>query len=242
MCGRFLLTSPADAVRAAFGLDRAPGNLPPRRNIAPTQAILAIRLAEPDSASGAAPGSREPAVLRWGLVPGWMKALPAGRPMINARVETAADKPFFRAAFRRRRCLVPADGWYEWTVAPGGGRQPRLIRLADPAARPFAFAGLWERWHGPGGEHWLESVAILTRPALPGLAAIHDRMPLVLAPEAHDAWLAPQDPPRGEPLADLAQPADGAYEHAPVSRRLDRAGEDAAPPEGATEPAQGRLF
>lgn len=242
MCGRFLLSSPADAVRAAFGLERIPGNFPPRYNIAPTQAVAAIRLAEPDAASGAAPGTRELAVLHWGLVPGWMKALPAGRPMINARLETAATKPFFRAAFRRRRCLVPADGWYEWTGGGEGGRQPHLLRLANPAARPFAFAGLWERWNGPGGEHWFESLAILTRPALPGLAAIHDRMPLVLAPEAHAAWLTPQDPPRGDPLADLAQPDDAAYEHFPVSRRLNRTGSDDA---GLAEPlvaAQGRLF
>ncbi len=214
MCGRFLLTSPLEAVRAAFGPGPAASNLAPRYNIAPTQPIAVVR--------AAAGGGRELVFLRWGLVPSWMKEAPTGRPMINARAETVAARPAFRAAWRARRCLVPADGWYEWRKDGKGGKQPCLIRLRDAAARPFAFAGIWERWRPPAGGAAVESVAILTRPASPALAALHDRMPLVLAPESHARWLAGPAPAPAE----LAQPPGAAYAFYPVSRRVNRVAAD----------------
>ena len=214
MCGRFLLTSPLEALRAAFDLGPVASNLAPRYNIAPTQPIAVVRARK---GSG-----RELVFLRWGLVPSWMKELPAGRPMINARAETVTERPAFRAAFRQRRCLVPADGWYEWRKDGKGGKQPFLIRLRDAAARPFAFAGIWERWQPPAGGTAVESVAILTRPASPELAALHDRMPLVLAGESHERWLTGSPPAPAE----LAQPPGAAYEFYPVSRRVNRVAAD----------------
>ena len=214
MCGRFLLTSPLEAVRAAFDPGPVASNLAPRHNIAPTQDIAVVR------ADGH--GGRALVFMRWGLVPSWMRTPPTGRPMINARAETVAGRPAFRAAFRNRRCLVPADGWYEWRRA-GDGRQPYLIRLRDPAARPFAFAGIWERWQPPGGGPAVVSVAILTRPARPELAALHDRMPLVLARASHARWLTGPPPA----MEALAEPPGAAYEFHPVSRRVNHvAGDD----------------
>ncbi|RMD89717.1 MAG: SOS response-associated peptidase [Alphaproteobacteria bacterium] len=215
MCGRFLLTSPLEAVRAAFDLGPVETNLAPRYNIAPTQEIAVVR-ADAD-------GGRALAFLRWGLVPSWMKEPPKGRPMINARAETVAERPAFRAAFRHRRCLVPADGWYEWRREAQGGKQPYLIRLREAAARPFAFAGIWERWQPPDGSPELMSVAILTRAAWPELATLHDRMPLVLAREGYARWLTGSPPAPRE----IAEPPGEAYEFYPVSRRVNRVALDA---------------
>ncbi|MFQ5346464.1 MAG: SOS response-associated peptidase [Rhodothalassiaceae bacterium] len=215
MCGRFLLTSPLEAVRAAFDLGPVASNLAPRYNIAPTQEVAVVR-----TGTG---GGRALAFLRWGLVPSWMKEIPKGRPMINARAETVAERPAFRAAFRARRCLVPADGWYEWRKETAGGKQPYLIRLREAAARPFAFAGIWERWQPPEGGPEIGSVAILTRPAWPALAALHDRMPLVLAREGYARWLTGSPPAPVE----LAQPPGEAFEFYPVSGRVNRVAVDA---------------
>ncbi|MBK5910724.1 hypothetical protein CCR85_04355 [Rhodothalassium salexigens] len=244
MCGRFWLASPADALARAFRV-RAPAPVPPRYNIAPGQPILAVRLADEDSGTATPEGGRELVAMVWGLVPGWMKQRPGGRAMINARVETVGEKPAFRAAFRRRRCLVPADGWYEWQAQGDRPKQPFAIAAAqagvpaaarsmpqaaaqaadqasDPGARPLAFAGIWERWHGPGGDDWLETVAILTRPAVSSLAAIHDRMPVVLSPGGQDAWLGDTglavDPV--EVARRGAVKAEGAFRAWPVSRRV----------------------
>ena len=134
MCGRYAFFSPAEAIKRVFALDDFPG-IEPRYNVAPTQDVPAVRAGEE--------GARSFAMLHWGLVPKWAKEKAIGNRMINARSESLAEKPSFRDAFRKRRCLVLADGWYEWQVSPGG-KQPWFIRMKD--ASPFAFAGLWVRW------------------------------------------------------------------------------------------------
>ena len=179
MCGRYAFFSPAEAVRRTFALDDMP-TLVPRYNIAPTQPVPAVRVVEG--------GTRRLSMLHWGLVPRWAKERAIGNRMINARAETLAEKPAYRDAFRRRRCLVLADGWYEWQAA-AGGKQPWFIRMRD--ARPFAFAGLWERWKDPADESLLESCTIVTTDASESMRRIHDRMPAVLAEQDWDRWLDP---------------------------------------------------
>ncbi|MCI0434219.1 MAG: SOS response-associated peptidase [Gemmatimonadetes bacterium] len=177
MCGRYAFYSPAESVKRIFALDELP-ELPARYNIAPTQSVPAVRAAEE--------GRRTLAMLHWGLVPRWAKERAIGNRMINARAESVAVKPAFRDAFRKRRCLVLADGWYEWQVAPGG-KQPWFIRRKD--ARPFGFAGLWERWKDPADGAMLESCTIVTTDASPSIRKIHERMPVVLADSERDRWL-----------------------------------------------------
>lgn len=208
MCGRYAFFSPAEAVRRTFALDDVP-ELEPRYNVAPTQDVPAVRAAEE--------GARQFAMLHWGLVPKWAKERAIGNRMINARAETLAEKPSFRDAFRKRRCLVLTDGWYEWQVAPGG-KQPWFIRMKD--ARPFAFAGLWERWKDPASGSLLESCTIVTTDAAAPIRRIHDRMPVVLAESHWDRWLdtAFSDT---ETLSELLRPFDGeALEAWPVSRQV----------------------
>jgi len=179
MCGRFTLLAPGDVLAAMFGVDKAP-SLAPRYNIAPSQPVAAARV----SPEG---GNRELAHIRWGLLPSWAKDPSASAPMINARAETVSEKPSFRSAFRRRRCLVPADGFYEWRRTPGR-KQPYYIRFRD--GRPFSIASLWERWEGPDGSV-LESCALITTAANDAVSPIHDRMPVILAPKDYDLWLDP---------------------------------------------------
>jgi putative SOS response-associated peptidase YedK len=174
MCGRFTLSTPADRLAKFFRLDSFP-ELLPRYNVAPSQPIPVVRLH---------PG-RELALLRWGLVPSWAKDPKAG--VANARSETVAEKPTFRGAFRERRCLVPADGFYEWKPA-GKHKQPFAIRMRD--GEPFAFAGLWEEWVSPDGEV-LQTTAVLTTDANAVVRPVHDRMPVIVPPEGFDAWLDP---------------------------------------------------
>lgn len=181
MCGRYSITTPVDALRRLFGFEGRP-NLAPRYNVAPTQDAPVVRR----TAEGEA---RELAMLRWGLIPSWAKDKDIGARMINARAETLAEKPSFRNAFRRRRCLVVADGFYEWQKT-GNGKQPWRICLADGG--PFAFAGLWEHWNGPDGP--LQSFTIATTNANKRLAAIHDRMPVIVDPVDHERWLAEATP------------------------------------------------
>jgi putative SOS response-associated peptidase YedK len=177
MCGRFLLFSDASTLAGLFDLAGFP-ELAPRYNIAPTQPVAAVR-------SGAA--GRECVQLRWGLVPSWSRDLK--QAPINARSETAADKPLFRAALRRRRCLIPANGFYEWLALAGEKRkQPYCFRPGDE--RPWAFAGLWERWEGPDGS--VESCAILTTEANELVRPVHERMPVILPQQHWSAWLGPQ--------------------------------------------------
>jgi putative SOS response-associated peptidase YedK len=152
--------------------------MPAAYNVAPTQKVAAVRL--PDS-------RRELVSLRWGLIPSWAEDPKIGSRLINARAETAADKPSFRAAFRTRRCLLPADGFYEWQKL-AGGKQPFYFRRRD--GRPFAFAGLWEQWRNPADEI-IESCTILTTAANAVVRPVHDRMPVILDPAAYDRWLDP---------------------------------------------------
>jgi putative SOS response-associated peptidase YedK len=175
MCGRYLITSAPEAFRRLFGYAQQP-NFPPRYNVAPTQPVPVVRLAG---------GERELALLRWGLIPPWVKDPRQFSLLINARSESVNDKPAFRNAMRRRRCLFPADGFYEWQER-GGGKRPYCIRPKDGG--PIAFAGLWESWMGPNGEE-METAAIVTTVANRELAALHERMPVILSPEAFDLWL-----------------------------------------------------
>lgn len=193
MCGRFTLFEPAEELAQVFGLSAAalPG---PRYNIAPSQPIAAVRLCPEGS-------GRELAMLRWGLIPSWARDPSIGNRMINARAETAATMPAFRSAFRSRRCLVPANGFYEWKRL-GGRKQPYHIRMRD--GRPFAIAGLWERWQDPSG-HALESCALITTGANGLLAPIHDRMPVIVPPSDYDAWLSAPEA-EGDRLLSLLRP------------------------------------
>lgn len=180
MCGRYSLTTAPEALRRLFNFDNMP-NLAPRYNIAPTQDVPVIRRADGgDDANG-----RRLAMMRWGLVPSWSKDIGRSAPMINARAETVAEKPSFRAAFKSRRCLVPADGFYEWRLE-NDKKQPFRIGLKGGA--PFAFAGLWEQWESPDGDR-IESAAIVTTEANEKLRPIHARMPVILDPNDYDQWL-----------------------------------------------------
>lgn len=194
MCGRFVLATPAGRLQARFAFAMGGPPPAPRYNIAPTQPVLAV-LPGGD-------GGRGGAMLRWGLIPPWAKDGGAGRPLINAVSETAADMPAFRAAFRRRRCLVPADGFYEWRRQ---GRQRTPVYFRRKSGEPMAFAGLWESWQPPGGEP-VGSCAILTTAANRLLAPIHHRMPAILPPEAEALWLDPLTESPGI-LAPLLMPA-----------------------------------
>ena len=180
MCGRFSLTTAPEAMRALFDYENFP-NLAPRYNIAPTQEVAAVRRAA-DSAP------RELAMLRWGLVPRWAKDISIGARMINARAETVAEKPAFRDAFKKRRCLVPADGFYEWRIEDGK-KQP--FRIGMKGGAPFAFAGLWESWSPPDGAAGatVESVTIITTAANDRLRPIHPRMPVILDAADYGKWL-----------------------------------------------------
>lgn len=176
MCSRYSMTSPHEAVRAYFGY-RNDEPFPPRYNIAPSQPVVIIRMAND--------GGREMVLVRWGLIPPWVKDPRQFKLLINARAESAADKPSFRGALRHKRCLVPADGFYEWT-GPAGHKMPHLIRAR--ADGPIAFAGLFEHWGGADGSE-IETMAILTVAANATVAAVHDRMPAILAPKDFDDWL-----------------------------------------------------
>jgi putative SOS response-associated peptidase YedK len=175
MCGRYVIISSPEAIRALFGYQEQP-NFPPRYNVAPTQPVPIVRLAE---------GRRSFALVRWGLIPAWVKDPRTLTLLINARGESVIDKPAFRNAMRRRRCLFPADGFYEWRQE-GRARRPFFVR--PKSGGPIAFAGLWETWMGPNGEE-MDTAAIVTTRANRALAAIHERMPVVVPPDAFDFWL-----------------------------------------------------
>jgi putative SOS response-associated peptidase YedK len=209
VCGRYVLTSPGEVIAEHFGLTAVPA-YPPRYNIAPTQAALVVR--------ETAAGRREAVLLRWGLIPFWAKDPSIGSRLINARAEGVVDRPAFRAAFRRRRCLVPADGFFEWRALPGRRKQPYYVRLASGA--PFAMAGLWEQWRSPAESgapptagaaplaagDVIATFTIVTTAATTALRALHDRMPVIVSATDYDEWLSSPNPsallePRqGEPL------------------------------------------
>lgn len=184
MCGRYSLTTAPEALRRLFNFDNLP-NLAPRYNIAPTQDVPVIRQADSAHNEGGDGGGRALSMMRWGLVPSWSREISRTSPMINARAETIAEKPSFRAAFESRRCLVPADGFYEWRLEDGK-KQP--FRIGMKGGAPFSFAGLWEHWASPEGEK-IESVAIVTTVANARLQPIHARMPVILDPDDYDQWL-----------------------------------------------------
>jgi putative SOS response-associated peptidase YedK len=188
MCGRFIQCTSGDRLAERFHLPAAP-ELTPRYNVAPSQPVGAIRSAEG--------GGRQWVALRWGLVPAWAPEPRTAYRTINARAETVAEKPTYRHAFRRRRCLIPADGFYEW-VKLGARKQPYCIAPAD--GQPVAFAGLWERWERDG--QVLESCTILVAQANARIAPIHDRMPVILDPAVEALWLDPTatDPAALQPL------------------------------------------
>lgn len=176
MCGRFTLTQTAEAIAEAFDLDEVP-RFVPGYNIAPTQPVPVIRLG-----SGK---QRQFDYLYWGLIPSWAKDISMGSRMINARVETVTEKPSFRTAFKRRRCLIAADGFYEWQ-RQDSKKQPYYFHLNDHSI--FGFAGLWEQWHSPAGDE-IQSCTILTKAANSVVKPIHDRMPIILTPDLYDDWL-----------------------------------------------------
>ncbi len=210
MCGRFTLRTPASVVAAQFGLFETP-SFAPRFNIAPTQPVLAVRCAPERSDC-----LRELALLRWGLVPSWAGDLSIGNRLINARAESVAEKPAFRAALRRRRCLVVADGFYEWQKS-AKKKQPYFIHMRDDG--PFAFAGLWESWEGPDHSA-IESCTLLTTEANALVEPIHDRMPVILGAKDYGRWLDPaiQKP---DELALLLRPyAQEEMEAYPVSSHV----------------------
>jgi putative SOS response-associated peptidase YedK len=178
MCGRFTLKTPAKELTRVFGVLGVP-ELTPRYNIAPTQQVLCFRDED---------GATQPAMLRWGLVPPRAPDASIGNRLINARAETVATVAAFRGPFAKRRCLIAADGFYEWQKLDARRRQPWLFRVVDE--EPFAFAGLWEAWHGPNGAE-LETCALITTDANELVAPIHDRMPAILSPERYDLWLDP---------------------------------------------------
>jgi putative SOS response-associated peptidase YedK len=214
MCGRYMLTSPVEALRQLFLFEERP-NLMPRYNIAPTQDVPIVRLTR----EGA---GRELIMARWGLVPFWSDDLKIGNRFINARRESVHTMRPFREAYRRRRCLVPADGFFEWRKQ-GKLRQPLLIRRKDQAS--FAFAGLWERWKDPADGTVVHSCTIITCPANELVAPIHDRMPVILAPEAHARWLNPA----ATDARSLLAPHPAAWlERVPVNPRVNNPSYDDA--------------
>jgi len=207
MCGRYFLHSTADRLSALFGEMPMP-LLQARYNIAPSQPVPVIR----ENPAG----QREMVLVRWGLIPSWSKGPDSRFSMINARVETVAQKPAYRSAFRYRRCLIPVDGFYEWHAA-GKAKQPYVLRPRDH--RPMALAGLWEHWQDADGNE-LESCTILVREANEQVKVVHERMPVIMTPDSFDLWLnrQAQKPSPMETLLAVQQPPE--LEIYPVSRAV----------------------
>ena len=215
MCGRYVIFSTPETIRALFRYGEQP-NFPARYNIAPTQPIPIVRLRD---------GKPSFALMRWGVLPAWVEEPKTFPLLINARGESVLDKPAFRNAIRRRRCLIPTDGFYEWQAGPASGSKQaffvRARRGEHGAAAPLAFAGLWETWTGPNGEE-LDTAAIVTTAANRTLSAIHPRMPAFVAPEDFARWLDCDAVP-AEEAATLIKPADEALLDAyPVSAAVNR--------------------
>jgi putative SOS response-associated peptidase YedK len=249
MCGRYTLIANAEAIRLLFEVPAFDERLAvPRYNIAPTQPIVVVRVG---------PKGRELVPVRWGLIPWWAKDPKTLPLMINARAEGVAEKPAYRDPFKYRRCLVPASGFYEWQARGKGPKQPYLasagpIRTGDDHL--IAFAGLWETWHGPDGSE-IDTATIVTTHANGALAPIHERMPVVVAPQDFETWLSSKTDP-SEAAALLKPAPDDLLSLAPVSMRVNSAdNDDAALLEGAggepqareaksaaEEPRQGSLF
>jgi putative SOS response-associated peptidase YedK len=212
MCGRYSITTAPEAMRQLFGYPEQP-NFPPRYNIAPTQPVPIVRLDR---------GKRQFALLRWGLIPSWVKDPRKFALLHVARAESVNEKPAFRNAMKRRRCLVPADGFYEWTEH-GERKRPFFIRRKSGG--PIAFAGLWETWEGPNGEE-LESVAIITTPANRMLGVIAERMPAILPPDAFDLWLDCTSVDAQTAAAFIVPAPETLLEAFPVSTAVNRTAND----------------
>jgi putative SOS response-associated peptidase YedK len=222
MCGRYVIISTPEAIRALFRYGEQP-NFPPRYNVAPTQPVPIVRLVD---------GKRSFALMRWGLLPSWVKDPKTFPLLINARGESVLEKPAFRNAMRRRRCLIPTDGFYEWQASGtiGPPKRPYFVRAkrdADGSAPPLAFAGLYETWTGPNGEE-LDTAAIITTTANRTLSAVHERMPVFVKPEAFDLWLDCANV-EADVAAALIAPADeGLLEVYAVSTAVNRVANDSA--------------
>ena len=214
MCGRFVITSPPAALRQIFGYIEQP-NFPPRHNIAPTQPIPVVILEN---------GVRHFRLMRWGLLPAWVKDPRQFTLLINARSETLLEKPAFRNAMKRRRCLIPADGYYEWQ-ASDTRKRPHFIYRRDGS--PIGLAGLAETWIGPNGEE-LDTVAIVTAPAGPDLAVLHHRVPVTIAPDDFDRWLDCSSNDADAVMTLLTAPAAGEFAWHGISTRINRVANDDA--------------
>jgi putative SOS response-associated peptidase YedK len=221
MCGRFSLFTPPDRLAGIFGAECAGdlGGFQPRWNIGPTSDVLCLTSGEGHPVSS--PHSRLIDRFRWGLIPSWSKDRSPGIPLFNARAETIDTKPSFREAFVQRRAAVLADGFLEWHQRAGGRGQPHYFHRAD--GQPLAFAGLWETWHPPASPDGIatsvRSCTIVTTTAGEDIDAIHDRMPVLLEPEALDVWLDPSTTDREELLALLRSGPVGTLVHHPVDPR-----------------------
>ncbi len=215
MCGRFTLATSPDQVGALFDVRQVP-EFEPRYNIAPTQDVPICRVIDPH-------GERRVDALRWGLVPFWADDIKIGSRMINARSETASAKPAYRAAFKRRRCLVPTTGFYEWR-SEDGGKQPYLFRREDRA--PFALAGMWERWSGEEADGEVETFTIMTCDASELVAPVHKRMPVILEEQHFEFWLDPANQDK-DALDELLGPYAGeGMEAIAVSRDVNSPSND----------------
>lgn len=216
MCGRYTLSSPADDLALLFDLSELMA-LPPRYNVAPTQEAAVVRVPAPGE-------PRRLDLLKWGLIPYWAKEAAIGNRMINARAESVAEKPAYRFSFKKKRCLVPATGFYEWKKE-GKAKQPYLIRRAD--GKPFAFAGLWSTWNDPERGEPVETFTILTTDANDLLLPIHNRMPVIIDPKDFELWLDPkmENAATLQPLL-IPHAVDG-FEAFPVSRAVNSPAHDA---------------
>jgi putative SOS response-associated peptidase YedK len=207
MCGRFTLHTPESRIREAFDLENTePLGLKPRYNIAPSLDIPIIR----DAGT-----SREMVMVRWGLVPHWSKEPKTGYSTINARIETVAEKPTYRTPFRRRRCLIPADGFYEWKVV-NDRKVPHHIRMRDGDV--FAFAGLWDRWESE--DQVLDSCSIIVMPANEVMKPLHERMPAIIAPANYDLWLDTSITEKSDIMWNLHSTSSSHLMFYPVSSRV----------------------
>lgn len=214
MCGRFVITSPPAALRQIFGYAEQP-NFPPRFNIAPTQPIPVVWIEN---------GARHFRLMRWGLLPAWVKDPRKFTLLINARSETLREKPAFKNAVKRRRCLVPADGYYEWQASEPRKR-PFFIHRRD--GQPMGFAGLAETWVGPNGEE-LDTVAIVTTAAAADLAGLHHRVPVTIAPGDFERWLDCRGYDAEDVMTLLTAPEEGEFVWHEVSTRVNRVANDDA--------------
>jgi putative SOS response-associated peptidase YedK len=233
MCGRYRLSRRKQTIEEHFDSVPVEEEWTPRYNIAPTQAVPVIRQNPREPV-------RELSLVRWGLIPSWAKDTSAAARMINARSETAAAKPAFRDALKSRRCLIPADGFYEWARA---GRAKQPYRFEINGGELFAFAGLWDRWKDPTGK-WVETSSILTTTPNAATSVVHDRMPVILDPDSYDLWLDP-GMTKVEALSDLLRPCDARLMRCyPGSTRINHVANDDAECSAPLERAQiqNRLF